>query len=321
MKTVNRYFVTLFFLLISFHAPGSEVIPECVEGRAGPYATIALLTKKAELSDADFYAYWRDIHGMLATRIPGFWSYRQYHLDGELTTLRRVPMDDNKSIESIQGFADVSFCSEEAIMGLVASPQAELIKHDEQNVFASSYLYAVSPGDSQTLMTDAPLAELAKDESGYALVMLLAKGEDETLDAFNVSLNTTLKGLPVSCPTLQRLRMNAFQPYNAAAWPAPGVNHRPSQVMHASIEFQFPDRKTALECLSHTDQFSLSAKGVQTRLQLVYVAGRRYAMVVDGRISEIGLRGLPALELIQRVGADNQRSSAVLEAVFGKAAQ
>ena len=44
-------------------------------------------------------------------------------------------------------------------------------------------------------------------------------------------------------------------------------------------------------------------------------------MVVDGRISEIGLRGLPALELIQRVGADNQRSSAVLEAVFGKAAQ
>ena len=41
-------------------------------------STIALLQRKDGLSDSLFSRYWRDVHGVLAARIPGFWSYTHF---------------------------------------------------------------------------------------------------------------------------------------------------------------------------------------------------------------------------------------------------
>ena len=56
-------------------------------GSPGDIATIALIEKKPALDRADFRDYWRDIHGVLAVRIPGFWTYTQYHLGDEIPGL------------------------------------------------------------------------------------------------------------------------------------------------------------------------------------------------------------------------------------------
>jgi hypothetical protein len=42
--------------------------------------TIALLERKPSLSRPLFTRYWRDVHGVMAARIPGFESYTQYHV-------------------------------------------------------------------------------------------------------------------------------------------------------------------------------------------------------------------------------------------------
>jgi hypothetical protein len=295
-------------------APPPDGEPLCRSGEAGPFSTVALLGKREGVSSADFYAYWRDIHGMLATRIPGFWAYRQYHLNGELTELRQLPEAYDKTVEPLAGFADVSFCSAEAIAGLASSSQAELIKHDEQNVFSFSYLYGALPGDSITLRSAAPLATLAAEGSGDSVVVLLAAGADEDSSEFRASLDNALAELVVQCDDgLQRLRVNYFQPYDANAWQAPNVNHQPAQLMDASLELQFSDRAHTLQCLQR--QSILGNDG--QRVQLAYAVAQRYAMVVDGKISLMGLRGGPAMALIKRIGADNQLSDPVLKAVYG----
>lgn len=315
--------VLLAFLLLLLSPAGAlakdaKPVRACASDQAGPYGTVALLSRKASVSEADFYQYWRDIHGVLATRIPGFWTYRQYHIGAEVSALRRIPKGYNKGIEPLDGFADVSFCTSEDIAGLATSKEAELIKHDEQNLFANSYLYASAAGDSLTLLREAPFATLAAANVGESLVMLVAKAAEESSTEFKSGLLAALKALPERC-AVQRLRLNLFQKYNAEAWSAPGVNHRPVQEYDASIEFLFADHHEALSCLSNSSVFSASASGIAgQRLQVLYTVARRYAMVAGGRISLLGLRGLPAVELMARMGATNQQSHAVLKVVYGR---
>lgn len=318
----SRYVLaSLIMMLALSSAPirAEDAVPRCVNGSAGPYATLALLRRKPGVSETDFFAYWRDVHGMLATRIPGFWSYRQYHIHGEVMRLRRLPQGYTKPIEPLDGFADVSFCSAEDIAGLASSPQAELIKQDEKNLFASSYLYGAAPGNSLTLYSKMPFAELVGEASNDSLIVLLARGPAESHPAFRQALMKAAQALPEQCQHLQRLRVNIFQPYDADAWPAPEVNHRPAQVLDAAVELQFPDRAKALECLAGSAGFQRgSGDKAGQRLQLVYSVSRRYPMVVDSQVTLLGWRGLPAIELIQRLGAENQKSEPVLRAVYGR---
>lgn len=289
---------------------------KCEAGSAGPYSTLAILTKKSDVSAEDFYSYWRDVHGMLATRIPGFWTYRQYHLTGEINALQHIPEHYSKPLESVDGIADVSFCSSADIAGLAASPQAELIKQDERNLFSSSYLYGAKPGDSLTVKRSSPVEMLATTTAGNNLIMLLAKSPEESQGNFRQWLLATMQELQNQCPDLQRLRLNIFQPYDASAWLAPDVNHIPAQVMDASAELQFTRGKSATICLLSALQKS-SDPQINQRYWRAFAVNQRYALVVDGQISLLGLRGLPALQLIDRVGASNQKSNAVLQAVYG----
>ncbi|WP_286979337.1 EthD domain-containing protein [Haliea sp.] len=291
----------------------------CHSGQAGPYGTVALLKKKQGVDKADFSTYWRDIHGMLATRIPGFWTYRQFHLGEELPLLRRLPENYSAALESLDGFADVSFCSSEAIAGLVSSPISELIKQDERNVFDSSYLYGVIPGDSLTLRREAPFESAVGGELDEVVLVLLARGSQESRAGFRAAVDESMALILEQCADLQRLRVNYLQPYDESGWPAPDVNHRPAQQMDAAVEMQFRDRETVLHCLnSGASVGELAGDGTQGRLQLVYGVTARYAMVVDGKATALALRGLPAMTLIQRLGADSQLDEAVLQALYGE---
>ncbi len=43
----------------------------------------------------------------------------------------------------------------------------------------------------------------------------------------------------------------------------------------------------------------------------------RYTLVVDGRPTDVGLRGYPAVEVIEQAGARNQHDIGPLEAMYG----
>src|SRR5690606_33398816 len=96
--------------------------------------TVALLRRKDGMAADLFSKYWRDVHGMLATRIPSFRSYVQYHLAS------------GQANASLHGLAVVDFDGAEQRGGLASSEVAGLNRADEINLFQSRLVYNLPAG-------------------------------------------------------------------------------------------------------------------------------------------------------------------------------
>src|SRR5690606_18606366 len=127
--------------------------------------TVALLRRKNGMDAALFSKYWRDVHGMLATRIPGFRSYVQYHLDAAHSL---AWADDAEPDRSLHGIAVVDFDSEAQRGGLARSEVAALIREDEINLFQSSLLYNLPAGADR--LWQAAAAHGSPVKHGFLLV-------------------------------------------------------------------------------------------------------------------------------------------------------
>jgi len=104
--------------------------------------TVALLERKPGMSRDLFSRYWRDVHGVMAARIPGFESYTQYHVTPLVAD--GVPFE---------GIAIVTFASEEDRQGLATSAMTGHIHRDEANLFRRALLYNLTVGADRALLT------------------------------------------------------------------------------------------------------------------------------------------------------------------------
>jgi hypothetical protein len=102
--------------------------------------TIALIERKPSVSRDLFSRYWRDVHGVMAARIPRFGSYTQYHVTPE-----------SEGAPSIEGIAIVTFAHQDDVTGLLTSTVTKHIHRDEQNVFRRALLYSLAPGADRVL--------------------------------------------------------------------------------------------------------------------------------------------------------------------------
>lgn len=111
--------------------------------------TVALIERKPGISRDLFTRYWRDVHGVMAARIPGFETYTQYHVS---------PLGDR---EPFEGIAIVTYASEADRQGLSTSAVTPHIHRDEQNVFRRALLYNLDAtarrtgGDGDRTLTPA----------------------------------------------------------------------------------------------------------------------------------------------------------------------
>ena len=199
--------------------------------------------------------------------------------------------------------------------GLASSAVTDLIKADEQNAFAGTYLHGTARGDSVTLVAINPApAPLDTDTEG-TLIVLIARPAGESAASFGERFGVVMASVPRACPAILWARRHVFQPYQADAWQAPNVNHDPVVIHDAALELRFTHRAEALGCVLDV---VIPALGAQpgTTVQVYPVEGR-YQMVRDGKATLLGLRGLPAYRLIERLGAANQASPAVLRTLYG----
>jgi hypothetical protein len=104
----------------------------------GGLTTIALIERKASVPRNLFSRYWRDVHGVMAARVPGFESYTQYHV---------TPQSERATL--FEGVAIVTFAHEDDVSGLLASAVTGHIHRDEQNVFRRALLYSLAAGEDQ----------------------------------------------------------------------------------------------------------------------------------------------------------------------------
>jgi hypothetical protein len=106
--------------------------------------TIALIERKPSVSRDLFSRYWRDVHGVMAARIPGFDSYTQHHV---------TPIGEHAY--PFEGVAIVTFARAEDTAGLMTSDVTKHIHRDEQNVFRSALLFTLAPGADRILCDDS----------------------------------------------------------------------------------------------------------------------------------------------------------------------
>lgn len=127
-------------------------------------STVALIERRPDVSRSLFTRYWRDVHGVMAARIPGFDSYTQHHV---------TPLD--AASEPFEGIAIVTYCSEDDRAGLIHSEVTQHIHRDEQNVFRRALLYNLGEGASRRISGNA-------DAEGQTMFIVIEAGADVDAD-------------------------------------------------------------------------------------------------------------------------------------------
>jgi EthD domain len=122
--------------------------------------TVALLERRGDISRDLFRRYWRDVHGVMAARIPGFDCYTQYHVTPVQT-----------GIEPFEGIAIVTYLSEADRAGLIHSEVTQHIHRDEQNVFRRALLYNLGEGADRVLEGSAVA-------DGQSMFVVCGDGDD-----------------------------------------------------------------------------------------------------------------------------------------------
>lgn len=82
------------------------------------------ITKKAGLTDAQFFDYWKNIHGPIGARIPGL---------RKLVQSRRLAISGDKHPPSYDGMAELWFDNVESLLAARESAEWKASSEDETN--------------------------------------------------------------------------------------------------------------------------------------------------------------------------------------------
>ncbi|WP_275629589.1 EthD domain-containing protein [Pseudomonas sp. 273] len=278
-----------------------------------PVTTIALLSKKDGLSSPLFSKYWRDVHGVLAARIPGFESYVQFHLGA---AVRGLPLSSHISRSILptarfHGIAEVTFADAEARAGLASSEVAVHIQADERNVFKASLLYNLEPGASRIYLDNS-------SDTAASFFILLGRRTGRSENEFATTLERLLITLSNQA-YISKLKIHNLASGDPSQWDTEGVDNcqTPATTFDAVLQVSGRDMDETL--MSIRDAIENAPSGLFEgigKLQLYPVAAT-YTMVLGGRPTQLGLRGLDALQTINATGAVNQLSETVTRCIYG----
>jgi len=249
-------------------------------------STVALLERKPTISRDLFSRYWRDVHGVMAARIPGFGTYIQHHVS---------PLTDVGSVnpEPFEGIALVTYASEADRKGLIKSPITAHMHRDEQNVFRRALLYNLGEGKSRPVITSSDA-----DEPQFFLVV--PEGSDP--DAVAAKLQTA---------GAAALDLHDLTGGDPGDWNATDVDDGGSgRRFVAVLMTRWAHEATARQAIS-------TAVATSGGTLAAYRTDARHVMVKDGRPTPLGLRGLDALKTINEACAVNQLDHAVEDVIFG----
>lgn len=82
------------------------------------------ITKKAGLTDEEFFRYWENIHGPIGARIPGL---------RRLVQSRRLTVREDRHRPDYDGMAELWFDDREALLTARQSPEWKASTDDEHN--------------------------------------------------------------------------------------------------------------------------------------------------------------------------------------------
>jgi hypothetical protein len=260
-----------------------------------------------------FATYWRDVHGPLCSRLPGLGLYIQHHFS-RTQDAHLWPLPEG--VEEIAGYeldggVEIGFSS--ASQQKQFQDACSILFSDEQNMFEEPLAYDLPKGSVTLVNRLKDQLHNGPDRYDRIHVHFSPRGSLEQLhDYLRNELGDVLGG----SEDVLKLCLHLSQPFNNDGMhpPAPDVEHHanPAREKLAMMEIAF-ESPLARRRFFDSPEFQATLPGQArhvAQLKAFAVSGL-YTYVRDDQITTAGLRGSRAAELIDYLGANNQRSSEV----------
>ena len=289
-----------------------------IENKAKVVATFFCWQKK-EISKDLFHRYWRDIHAVWAARTPGFYQYRQLHLDrvdpNLLSDLEGIITDLPKE-DQPNGMAHIAYSSS-FIANLLRKPFA-LKQADEDNaIFVSKNTYQQSILPLSRTIIDKinnPDTNGTLQQPRYVLAFIKNTGIKE--EDFRNFLNNKLCEAWKKRNEVQRLRLELMNPHKNEPNSPKGVNQTwdENKQYQAWIELELTEETLLLSMFTNLPDLNHYISAVHA-----YPIREIYTIVFAGKPTLVGLRGYQAVQTIEEAKADFQKSKDVLKFTYDRA--
>lgn len=290
---------------------------------AADLALTAFCWWRADIRQEVCEAYWRDVHGIMFARAPGLWQARQLRLAANRPDLwpaaQGISFDAPDEAQP-QGMPHGLFLSEADLGAFGSNPIArETIPGDAHNFIGRIGSQLSPPRRGRTLVDriNDPAMQGPPPVPTFVLCFVPRSGA-ASAEAFHRYLTEHVARPWSRHPGVMRLRVEPLPPYDRSVMASPGVPHQwPNEETYLGwIELAVRNEGVLGDLLAGAvaDELAKHVGAVHT-----YPVREIYTLIAAGRPTEVGLRGYPAVQTIIAAGADDQRSEAVLNLLFGDA--
>ena len=294
-----------------------------IENKAG-LARVTCGWKRPELSLQDVRPYWRDAHSPAIARRAGIYEYRHYPLDppsadlfGPLPGIEVGCADAAR----LMWLSDVRYADQAGLDAFGATPEAAVkanILADIEMIVDKSTTYLVIGENGCTLVDlSGDPAPAGPAMSPTFEVFFRQRGKEA---AFREVMRS-LAAHWAATPGVRRVRLNLFEVPDMEAERRAGYpvkTHPVEQQYQAWIDLVLETTEVAKLLFGKATG---TDHGAHISAVHAYPAPAVYTFNYSGRPTLIGLRGYAALAAIRALGAEHQKSTNLLEWMYGPYAE
>jgi len=260
-----------------------------------------------------FATYWRDVHGPLCSRLPGLGLYIQHHFSRTQDAHLWPLAEGVKEIADyeLDGGVEIGFSS--ASQQKQFQDACSILFSDEQNMFEATLAYDLPKGSVTRVNRLNDELHNGPDRFDRIHVHFSPRNSLEQLHDY---LLNELGDVLAAADDVLKLSLHLSQPFNNDGMhpPAPHVEHHANPIREqlAMMEIAF-ESPLARRRFFDSPQFqaTLAGQGKHIAQLKAFAVSGLYTYVRDDQITTAGLRGSRAAELIDYLGAINQRSPEV----------
>lgn len=280
--------------------------------------------KRPALSLDDVRPYWRDTHSPAIARRAGIYEYRHYPLDPPLADLFgplagiELGCDD---AARLMWLSDVRYADQAGLDAFGATPEAAVkanILADIEMIVDKSTTYLVIGENGRTLVDlSGDPAPAGPAMSPTFEVFFRQRGGEAAFREAMRSLAAYWAGMP----GVRRVRLSLFEVPDMEAERRAGYpvkTHPVEQQYQAWIDLVLDKTEVAKTLFSTGAGID---HGAYISAVHAYPAPAVYTFNYSGRPTLIGLRGYAALAAIRALGAEHQKSTNLLEWMYGPYAE
>lgn len=286
-------------------------------------ALAALVRRRPGMAEDDFIAYWRDVHGTLAARIPYSTLYRVHRLRPGSPLMLPLPAGINTQLDAaefVDGIAELRWETEAELEQWQQDPVlTEFVSEDEQNVFGHCAVYWAFGKNVATVKDDLPGVVIDGRHGLPTLVVLIRRRPGVEMPAFRSTLRSRLIGTLAAQPGVVRLTAHLLDPYVPETWESPNVSHQEGERPYdAWLELSFGRLDDIAPSLRSAEvEFALARVESHVADLHVYREEETYTLRYEKQPTLIGLRGFSVVQSMLAAGAVNQMRADTIRIVAG----